>query len=282
MSMSASAVRSNPNQLQETATPQHAESPATRREGSLSLSFVCTRSELLEVQRLRERASAAEFAVRHAGPITGVQADVLDAFCDHLLVRDALDGHAVGTCRMLRPELAAALGGYEAERRFDLSRLHALRPRLVEMSHACIAPDRQSGAVLRLLWAGIARFMLESGYAYLIGTTRIGTGDGGHHAASVFWALYPRFATAGTYATHPLDVFALDQTVPYLDPNIPALTRGYLRSGARICGMPAWDQQLRAAELLMLLDMKDLPLRVARHAGPGDRLHASRTLPIAA
>lgn len=59
--------------------------------------------------------------------------------------------------------------------------------------------------------------------------------------------------------------FPLERTVPSLDPIIPALIRGYLCSGARVCGMPAWDRAFRTADLLMLLDINDLPLRLARH-----------------
>lgn len=70
--------------------------------------------------------------------------------------------------------------------------------------------------------------------------------------------------------------------MPYLDPAIPGLIRGYLRSGARICGMPAWDRAFRSADLLMLLDMKDLPLKLARHLGVADGPQATGLLPIAA
>lgn len=276
---SAAAVRANAGGSDVTT-----ESRAARNgvESSLQLSFACSRSELLESQRLRYRVFAEELGVRLPGPIEGVDADAFDLYCEHLLVRDVRTGAVVGSYRMLRPEQAAAIGRYYADQEFDLTRLHSLRPRMVELGRACVAPGYRTGPVIRLLWAGIARFMLENGYTHLIGCASIDARDGGHRAASVFWALYPSFASTGTLAAHPHVRFPLDRTVPYLDPAIPGLIRGYLRSGARICGMPAWDPTFRSADLLMLLDMKDLPLRLARHFGVADGLQATGLLPIAA
>lgn len=236
-------------------------------ETALQLSFAGSRADLLASQRLRYHVLAQELGAQLPAPIAGIDADLFDPYSEHLLVRDRRNDQLIGSCRILRPEQAGALGKCHADDAFDLSRLHALRPRLVELGRVCVAPGYRTGAVIRLLWAGIARFMLENGYTHLIGRTSIGVRDTGDRAASVFWALYPGYAAPGIHAARPHVPFPLERTVPYLDPNIPGVIRGYLRSGARICGMPAWDRALGAADLLMLLDIHDLPVRLARHFG---------------
>lgn len=117
-----------------------------RDASTLQLGFATTRSELLEVQRLRYQVFARELGARLAGQIEGIDADAFDAYCDHLLVRDRRCGRIVGSYRILRPEQAAALGKYYAEDEFDLSRLCSLRPGLVELGRACVAQGYRSGA----------------------------------------------------------------------------------------------------------------------------------------
>jgi putative hemolysin len=45
----------------------------------------------------------------------------------------------------------------------------------------------------------------------------------------------------------------------------PALIKGYLRLGAKILGAPAWDPDFNTADLPMLMQVKDLPLRYRKH-----------------
>lgn len=45
----------------------------------------------------------------------------------------------------------------------------------------------------------------------------------------------------------------------------PALVKGYLRLGARICGAPAWDPDFNVADFLTLLRLSDINPRYARH-----------------
>jgi putative hemolysin len=78
------------------------------------------------------------------------------------------------------------VGGYYSENEFDLTRLQHLRSRLVEIGRSCIDADYRSGAVIALLWSGLARYMQENGYDYLIGCASVSMADGGHTAASLY------------------------------------------------------------------------------------------------
>jgi putative hemolysin len=45
---------------------------------------------------------------------------------------------------------------------------------------------------------------------------------------------------------------------------VPALLKGYMRSGAWICGDPAWDADFNSADLFLLLPLDRLDERYAR------------------
>ncbi len=54
----------------------------------LSLHFARSMSEVLEAQKLRYRVFAEEMGARLDVAAAGVDSDIFDPFCQHLLVRD--------------------------------------------------------------------------------------------------------------------------------------------------------------------------------------------------
>ena len=65
--------------------------------------------------------------------VAGHDIDRFDDFCEHLLVRDAASQEVIGTYRVLMPTQAARAGSTYSDGEFDLSCLHHLRPRMVEL-----------------------------------------------------------------------------------------------------------------------------------------------------
>lgn len=63
----------------------------------------------------------------------------------------------------------------------------------------------------------------------------------------------------------PYQPFPLEEVVEGPHAILPPLIKGYVRLGALICGPPAWDQQFRTADLLMLLSISRMDPRYARH-----------------
>ena len=120
-------------------------------------------------QRLRHRVFADEPGARLTTDEPGVDVDRFDAFCDHLIVREERTGEVVGTYRMLPPERARAAGSLYAQREFVIDELAPLRRSLVETGRSCVHPDHRTGAVVGLVWAGIARYMLLTGNRWLTG-----------------------------------------------------------------------------------------------------------------
>ncbi|MQY52247.1 GNAT family N-acetyltransferase [Rhodocyclus tenuis] len=230
----------------------------------LSVDIARCDREILEAQKLRYRVFAGELGANLATRTPGVDHDIYDPYCDHLVVRDETSGEIVGTYRILSPENARRIGGYYTENEFDLTRLQHLRPHLVEIGRSCVHPDFRTGATITMLWAGLARYMRENGHEYLIGCASISMGDGGHAAASLYSQLGEQMSPLEyrVFPRCPLPLAALKNDLPA---EMPPLIKGYLRAGAYVCGDPAWDPDFNTADLPLLLSMSRVGDRYARH-----------------
>lgn len=237
----------------------------TRNSSKLTLSLATTPEEVREVQRLRYKVFIETMGLSSLENQDGLDRDDFDAYCDHLLVRDSRSLKVVGTYRVMSPHAAREMGQYYSEQEFDLSRLDNLRPRIAEAGRACIHPDYRSGGVIMLLWAGLAAFMKKEQCEYLIGCASISLADGGHNAAALYHALTEHNLAPADYRVTPHLPFPIDARESGHVPVTPPLLKGYLRSGAWVCGEPAWDPDFHSADLFMLLPLAKLDSRYARH-----------------
>lgn len=222
-------------------------------------------AEILEAQRLRFKVFAEEMGANLSSAKEGIDRDIFDKYCDHLLVRESAENKVVGTYRILSPDQAEKIGGYYSQTEFDLTRLLHLSNSMVEVGRSCVHRDYRDGATITHLWSGLAQYMQHHGHEYLIGCASISMGDGGHVAASIYRKLHRLYAAPAEYTVFPrcpLPLHALNQ---YLEAPIPPLLKGYLRLGAYICGEPAWDPDFNTADLFILLPMSRLSSRYAKH-----------------
>jgi len=231
----------------------------------LSLSLASTPEEVREVQRLRYKIFIEAMGLSALANEEGLDADEVDAYCDHLIVRDSRSLKVVGTYRLLSPSAARKLGRFYSESEFDLSRLAHLRDRMVEAGRACIHPEYRSGGVIMMLWAGLAAYMRRERCEYLTGCASVSLSDGGHNAAAVYRALSQSNLCPPEYRVTPHNPFPLREADPAQVSQVPPLLKGYMRSGAWVCGEPAWDADFHCADLFLLLPMEKLDDRYARH-----------------
>ncbi len=238
---------------------------AARKSRNLHVGLATCETEILAAQKLRYRVFAEEMGARLPTRTPGVDRDIYDPFCEHLIVRDEDAGRIVGTYRILSPSAARKVGGYYSENEFDLTRLQHLRSRLVEIGRSCIDAEYRSGAVITLLWSGLARYMQENGYDYLIGCASVSMGDDGHAAASLYNRLRDQYLAPLDYHVFPRAPLPLESLRKDLAVEPPPLIKGYLRAGAWICGAPAWDPDFNTADLPILLPMGKVDERYAKH-----------------
>ena len=235
--------------------------------GKLVLSMASTPEELREVQRLRYKVFIETMGLSSLVREDGLDSDEFDEHCDHLIVRDANTLKVAGTYRLLSASRARKIGRVYSEGEFDLGRLNNLRNRMVEAGRACIHPDYRGGSVIMLLWSGLAEYMRRENCDYLAGCASISLADGGHNAVAVFQSLIGQHMAPSEYRVTPHLPFPFSKLEAAQKPQIPPLLKGYLRSGAWICGEPAWDPDFESADLFLLLPLANLDGRYARHYG---------------
>jgi putative hemolysin len=217
--------------------------------------------EVVAAQKLRYEVFAEEMGAHLNSPEPGLDVDHFDEFCDHLVVRDDRTGEIVGCYRMLPPERAAQAGSLYSDSEFDLTALTDLRPSLVETGRSCVHPDHRSGAVVSLVWAGIARYMLLSGHRYLAGCASVPLTGSGSYAAGVWDLVRAKHYSDETTRVSPLHPWQVDGVERPDRAVLPPLIKGYLRLGAKVCGPPALDADFGVADFFVLLDLHQVDER---------------------
>ncbi|MEI6738501.1 MAG: hypothetical protein WCL29_08495, partial [Pseudomonadota bacterium] len=122
--------------------------------------------------------------------------------------------------------------------------------------------------------SGLARYMMENQYEFVIGCASIPLSDGHENAIAVYQEVTKNSLTPTEYRVFPKKPYPVTATgerpignkiVPLVVPRIPALIKGYLRLGAWIGGAPAWDPDFNTADLFVLLPIARMKGTYAKH-----------------
>ena len=232
---------------------------------SLNISWARHQDEVEEAQRLRYKVFAEEMGASLPKAKAGLDQDLFDAWCDHLIVRDEETLRVVGTYRVLTPHQALKLGSLYSESEFDLTRLAHLRPKMIELGRSCVHQDYRTGSVIMALWSGLGSYMVQGGYESMLGCASVSMADGGHFAASLHHQFSQKHLAPIEYRAFPRLALPVENLNQSLAVEPPPLVKGYLRLGAKICGAPAWDPDFNTADFLTLLRLSDMHPRYARH-----------------
>lgn len=223
-------------------------------------------------QRLRYRVFAEEMGAHLDLPTDGrehtdgLDVDEFDAYCDHLVVREDRTGEVVGTYRLLPPQRAAWLGRRYGDGEFELNSLTVLKDQLVEAGRSCVHPDHRSGAVINLMWAGIARYLDRYGYRWLGGCASVSLADGGAQASAVWDLASRRYLSPPQLRVRPRLAWTpapVERAATLAA--APPLLRGYLRLGAWVCGEPSYDPAFGVADFYVLLGLDRMDPRYLQH-----------------
>ena len=257
-------------QINERATkntkPVEAPAVHTSKASPISVTWARHQDEVKEAQRLRYKVFAEEMGARLKPSAEGLDVDIFDNFCEHLLVRDNETLKVIGTYRALPPHQAKQMGCLYSDSEFDLTRLRHLRHKMVEVGRSCVHRDYRSGGVIMALWSGLGQYMKKNNYEVMLGCASVQMGDGGHYAASLAKILSTeQHLTDIEYRVFPRLALPVEELNSSLEVEPPALIKGYLRLGAKICGNPAWDPDFNTADFLTMLRLDDIHPRYAKH-----------------
>lgn len=251
--------------------PRALESLPDRRlqSGIYTARFARDRAELEAVQRLRFEVFNLELGEGLAASFaSGLDQDLYDGGCHHLIVSLSASGEVVGTYRMQTLDMAEANHGLYSAGEFDLAAMP--REQLeasVEVGRACVAKAHRNGRVLTMLWKGLAAYLMWNRKRYLFGCCSLNSQDP-HVARQTF-----DFLRSGKFLHPTLTISPRPHFVCYpsdfeAEPNVsvklPPLFAGYLKLGAKITGEPALDREFKTIDFLAMIDVHELDASTVR------------------
>jgi len=221
--------------------------------------------EIDQCLRLRYRIFAQEMGARLSSNDEGIDKDRFDEFCKHLMVFDKYSGKVIATTRLLVSEDAEKSGYFYSETEFDLELVLNQPGRFMEVGRTCIDPDSRKGAVLAILWQGIAEVIVKQKVDFLIGCASISLRDGDSYINSIMHVLRKKYFSSNDQRVRPLVPLPMKRQTADETVTVPTLLKGYLRQGAMICGEPHWDAEFNVADVFVLLPCEKISDNYLRH-----------------
>lgn len=232
----------------------------------LRFEFATASRDVHEAFALRYQVFGLELGAKLMTSAEQLDYDAFDSHCQHLLVRETETGRVVACTRLLDRCGAEKIGRFYAQGEFELEPITGLAGNLLELGRTCVARAYRQGSALAVLWSGVASYIRARRIDYLFGCASIPLGVGDALAAGIMNRLR-RQAMAPAHLRVsprlPLRVSALSE--PKLDAPLPPLLKTYVRLGAKACGEPCRDADFKVADVLMLLDVRELNPSFARH-----------------
>lgn len=197
----------------------------------------------------------------------GLDADEVDARCDHLLIEDTATGALLACCRLLRLPGGAAIGDSYSARFYDLSALSGFAGPMAEVGRFCLAPGVQDPNVMRLAWAAIGIYVRDNGIELLFGCSSFtGTEAGAYRDAFAMLKenhLAPRRWLPRVKAP---DVFRFARALRRVKPDVgkalgsmPPLLRSYLMMGGWVSDHAVVDRDLDTLHVFTGVEIRAIP-----------------------
>jgi len=240
------------------------EAAVLARSARFEVKLATTGAEIRAAQRLRykaffvDRELDAPSSFQRAGRVF----DPLDDGADHLIVIDRLavangrGGPVVGTCRTIRQKFDCGPEQFCASPAFDLAPVMGQFPSgLCEISRACVHRRYRRRLVVEKLWAGLFAYATHHRLDAYFGAASLPGANPLLHRPVLDW-LTSRRGESMTPSS-PADR-ALRRV-------LPPLLRAYLDAGATVAGPTRSDPVFNTTDVLVWMDLNDLPARHRRH-----------------
>lgn len=202
----------------------------------------------------------------------GIDIDRFDQISDMLIIVDIETGKLIGTYRFICSEFSKH---FYSQTEFLIDDFLEKPGIKVELSRACIHPDYRKGTVIHLLWRGIYQYLSAINADYLFGLSSIThiqakdvlgliqrlNGDG--HIGDSFH-IYP-------WGSFDKSKYLLNELGPMVggetNYSLPPLFKAYLKAGAKVAAVPAYDKQFECYDFFTVLPVKELNQTHARKYG---------------
>jgi putative hemolysin len=207
---------------------------------------------------------------------SGRDHDRFDPVADHIIIVDhAIDpgpDGVVGTCRLIRGEVAARAGGFYSAAEYDITPILATAGRVLELGRSCIQADHRARAAMQLMWGGIAAYVFQHRIDVMFGCASLPGTDPDALAAQLTYlvthhlappALRPR-AVPGRYVDmHRLPAGAID--AKRVLARLPPLIKGYLRLGGFVGDGAVIDRPFNTTDVAVVVKTDLVTDKYYRH-----------------
>ncbi len=244
--------------------------PVRQSSGLYSLKTLTNNRELRAALALRHDVFLKE--MQNKSRPSGLEYDQLDRVSDHLGIFYQPTQQIVGTYRVLFSDDVAS---FYSESQFELESIRNLPEKKLELGRACIHKDHRNGAVLQLLWRGIATTMAAYGARYLLGCSSVPSlnEDAVYQMANDLTArgytleqddIHPKPSYFRAPQNIRTTLLRLKASQKRSEPSlrIPPLLMMYLKAGAKISKTPAFDPEFGCADFFTILDREALAVSV--------------------
>lgn len=270
--------------------------PALGRLGSLEVRLAKTRREIRQAQRLRFKVFYDEMSAvpNAAALILRRDADAYDAICDHILILEhggacrgafrTVRPKVVGTCRLLRGDVANRSLGFYAAGEYDIAPLLRAHPhlRFLELGRSCVLKPYRTKRTIELLWHGIWTYVLRHRIDVMIGCASLEGADPDALALPLSFLHHHAHAPEPWRATAVPDRYVSMDVLPReaVDAKaalkaLPPLIKGYLRLGATFGDGAVVDRQFGTTDVFVVLPVSAISRRYIDHFGSDARRHAA-------
>jgi len=228
-------------------------------EGNYTAAFAASYSDIEAAQKLRYRVFNLE--MNEGLPesyLTGLDKDIYDAQCAHLIVCHKASGAVVGTYRMQSYFEAVEAEGFYSANEFDISQVPAtILSRTLEVGRACIHAEHRNNRVLFMLWKGLVAYLLYNRLRYLFGCCSLTSQDEaeGHQ---LMRQLITNNNVRDDFCVAAKPGYEIATQASGMPIKTPKLFQAYLNYGAKVCSHPAIDRTFKTIDYLVILDIEKI------------------------
>ena len=205
--------------------------------------------------------------------------DSYDRFAEYMAVFH--NGKVVGTYRIIDRNAAEKMGGFYTESEFNISKIKKVAGNIAEMSRACVDPAyRENALVMRMLWAGLAEYVLRRKIVVLFGVASFVGTKPAKSAQAISYLYYHHLTPARLRA-----VVAAEKMAEGVDPRMSRmnilpevfvdaeearrqmtpLIKGYLSLGASFGKGVFIDKPFNTYDVFVTLQTKDINAAYQKH-----------------
>ena len=211
------------------------------------------------------------FSTEYIGNVHALNSDWdrFDRKADFLVIIDKQKNDVVGSYRLIRSRRSKK---FYTSSEFFINNFVSSPGLKVELSRACVAPEYRKGAVVLLLWKGIQSYLVQARADVLFGCSSLSNISLAETLEVIRYLDHKNYTCDNQWNIRPKYSFNCNQqllsNISQLAPTppstikLPPLFKSYLKIGAKMISVPAYDPHYKCYDFFTILKVDDLNKKV--------------------